>query len=442
MALREITDADLAEEAPATEAAAGPRLRRISYDDLAAPVVDMGPEARRARSLAPPAGGTVDPSPSGPIMNRAAFGLRDPDTGDPIFPGPQDVGGAPAVWTNNPEEAGDVMVQTGLLGHGAGTVASTALRAFGAPAAVQAIGAGAASGAAATGTAGGDPLLGAVLGGAFPAAAGAARGLARVAGRPNPVRDIGQGATKAPKRLREDVKFKAEQGNLAEVMGELPAARKAILTDARTNPGKAATTIDKVVSEATDGNSADFAAIQRQQGGVPLDPITARLEGLEGRLNQQGRGVAADAVGRIRADLIKRYGAEPGAKLSAQQIRNMRNDMGSVADPARTIKPNTKRQALAKVHEIFNKEIEDVAAETRGVDVEAMRKRNRQISTLIPVRDALRARAESESELSLGRRLKNVPGNAFRRGVRELDYALRDVPDLAPVIPISAPERK
>jgi len=142
--------------------------------------------------------------------------------------------------------------------------------------------------------------------------------------------------------------------------------------------------------------------------------------------------VAADAVNRVRTDLLKRYGADPEglatAKLSAQQIRNIRNDMGTVADPARTIKPNTRRQALQQIYSVLNKEIDDVAAETRGVNLKDFKARNRQISTLIPVRDSLLARAEAEADFGIMKRAKAAPGNAVRRAIREVAYDVSEAP--------------
>lgn len=272
--------------------------------------------------------------------------------------------------------------------------------------------------------------LGTIARGATPAAA-AARAEARLP------KDITAGATKRAKNAVKFANERGEGGGIAQVADELPEVGKALKTQAKTNPGAAHETTAKAVDELTDANSADFAAIQRQHGGVPLQPIAERLAGLEERLNAQGKGVSADAVNRVRTDLLKRYGSGPEgletAKLTAQQIRNIRNDMGTVADPARSIKPNTKREALAQVYGILNKEIEDVAAQTRGVKVDKLRARNRQISTLIPVRDALAERAEKLADREvpgLTTRLKEGAKNARARAGREIDYQLSRLPQI------------
>jgi hypothetical protein len=228
----------------------------------------------------------------------------------------------------------------------------------------------------------------------------------------------------------------AGEGNaeIAKVADELPGVGKALRTQAKTNPKAAHDVTDKALTDLVDKNSADFAAIQRQHGGVPLQPIAERLAGLEERLNKQGRGVSADAVNRVRTDLLKRYASDPNVgladvKLSTQQIRNIRNDMGTIVDPARNIKPNTRRDALSKIYSILNKEIEDVAADTSGVDVNALKTRNRQISTLIPVRDALAERVDKllDKETSLfdiPGLIKKYPGKMAKAAVRRLDYNL------------------
>lgn len=349
--------------------------------------------------------------------------------------------------------ANDIIGQgivTGLPAHGASVLAGTALKALGAPAAVERIGAAAVGGGTASKLAGGDFGPGALLGAAFPAAGALAR---RAGAVRNLTKEVTKGATKAPAKQANEVKFRAreEGGTLHEVLAEVPEARRAVMTQAKTNPGAAEKTLTKVVDDATDLNSADFAAMQRQHGGVNLAPINDQLKGLEERLNLQGRGVAADAVGRFRRDLLKpkRYGLEGKVltdeqiatqKIGAQSLRNIRNDLGEKIQPAngKPIRGNNRRFAEARIMGVINKEIEDVAANTRGVDVNALRTRNRQISTLIPVRDALRARAESQAELPLTTKLKKAPGQAIRRGVRELTYDVGELPDVSPVAPIGA----
>jgi len=446
----------------------GPRLSAADLEGaevVSAPSANMGPEARRARGGGSPSrpreltseeAGTM----AGPIKTEGGlvgstgmrFGARAEQSpemaalspGEEVrimerFPGrgsgvlgqfgqPKTLHVGPATG-----EMTDPLVQMGTaaaLGIGAGAP----LRAI--PGIGGVLGS-AMEGGTANKSLGGDFTSGALLSG-IPAAIAPA---ARVIGGRNVVKEINKGITKAPIKLRNDVKFTAGDGgaDLTEVLGELPAARKAVTTQARTNPGGASATLTDVIEPLTDANSAAFAAIQRQHGGVPLRPIVDKLEAMERRLNLQKRGVEADAVGRARADLLKPKRHDlPGAeltpqqidelKISAQGIRNIRNDLGDVIDPARTIKANTKRKAQARIYSVLNQEIDDVAANTSGVNLAEFKARNRQISTLIPVRDALAARAESEGERTLMQKAKALPGKAASRTAREIGYRLGGVP--------------
>lgn len=281
------------------------------------------------------------------------------------------------------------------------------------------------------------------LGAAVPGVTGASE---RVTARMTD--DIKRGETKAPARAANAIKG----DSLTEVVAELPEVRKALATEARTNPGAARKTTRATLDRLGKENNADFNAMQEQHGGVPLSDVATRLESIEADLNKQGHGVAADAAGRVRADLVKRYGKEPDvirrrlglpdeAMLDANQLRAIRNDMGDLAfPPGAMIKPSNKRFALGKVYGAYNEAIEAVAAKTKGVDVPALKKRNRQLSTLIPVDEALAARAEAEAPGFIAgakRTARNVPAQALRN----LDYRMSELarPGAASVAPSAAP---
>jgi hypothetical protein len=275
------------------------------------------------------------------------------------------------------------------------------------------------------GAAANDVLRGAVVGAvAAPVATAVGSGLARTGQRL--VKDIGKGTAKSTRlELRE------LESKLADTLTELPTARKALMTKARTNPESAMNDIDSTLTPITKENDLVFQAIQDQHGGVGLGDVVGRLTRLEVRLNKQGHGTAADAAGRVRDDLLKRYGYEgkwtPDMKLTAEQIRNIRNDMGAKAFP--NFNPeqvNTQRAALGQIYGEYNKAIEAVAAKTKGVDLPALKTRNRQISTLIPVRDALEERVENAaiSDKTLFQKAKEVPVDILRRSTREIGYRL------------------
>jgi gas vesicle protein len=317
-------------------------------------------------------------------------------------------------------------------------------------------------GGAASKSMGGDFLPGFGLGGALGAAGLIARQMApsaaaaRAEARLTP--DINRGASKAvsaSKKLANDVKFQGNE-DIAQVADELPEVGKALKTQAKTNPKAAHKVTTAVLDDLSDAQDADYAKIQRQHGGVDLQPIAERLAALEERLNKQGFGDKADAVKRVRTDWLKRYAGDPSTgladtKLSAQQVRNMRNKLWRTADPTREMDPGDRRAAAADIARILNKEIEDVAADTRGVDLGKFRARNRQISTLIPVQKALADRVEKLADQEV--KLKDIPGLAFKAAkktgqaaVRRVDYGLSRIPiggELAPgrlpvAVPVSA----
>lgn len=362
----------------------------------------------------------------------------------------------------NEQEMADPLVQMGTataLGMAAGAVPVEAAELAGAPAAVVR-GAKAIAPSVETGVAnkamGGDFTTGAAIGGIVPALPYAAKGIGaarRAVGEgleQRMVKDITKGkrpGLNASKPTTEEVKALAgpDAERLAQTVRELPESRAAIMVTGKTNPARAAKVITHDIDAAVSETDGVVSAIQRETGGIPLKPYVDRLKALEDRLNLQKRGAEADAIGRVRADILKpkRHGLEGKAltpeqlaevKMSAQSVRNMRNDIGDLIDPTKTIDPNTKASAMDRVHRLLNKEIEDAAEATPGVDVEALRRRNRQISTLIPVRDALLERADklADRDLSIFGRAKELPGKAVRSVARRARYGAASFPEANP----------
>ena len=302
---------------------------------------------------------------------------------------------------------------------------------------------GAAEGAAASKMTGGDALPGALLGAGLGALGAAVRAstpaAAKARGTARLEKDIHSGVpgSAAGKEARDTIRAHGTE-KIGEIGEEIPSVGKALKTQAHTNPAAAQKAVDKALAKVNDANDAAYAAMQRQHGGMPLQPLAERAAALEARLNEMGLGVEADAVNRIRTDWLKRYAGDPNkgladVKLTMQQVRNMRNDLRKVADPTKTMDANTKRSAANRVANIMNKEIEDVAEQTRGVDVESLRMRNRQIATLTDVADTLEERAlkMEDSQAGLMTRVKRLPGRAAARAGREFDYQLGRLPDVA-----------
>lgn len=430
--------------------------------------VDMGPEARRARAgmgagprelddvQAGTSGGSLTAKPRTFEVAGRPFGVFTAEHApDPAGPAGEDytavrerhpgsgfgVLGAfgPAksltVSQGNPNEMGDPgaqMLTATALGMGTGGGARALGTAAGVPAKLVAPAVSALEGGTVNASLGGDFDTGAALGlvplaarAAGRAASGANAGRTMTAR--GTVKEITKGETKAPKGMIDDVKSAAEGGRLTEVLAETPAARRAVTVKAHTNPGGAAADIDKVLDAARNANDEVYAAIQRQHRGIPLQPILDRLGNEAEKLSLQGHGIPARALRRVRAFWEKEFGqGDPNRLLGAQQLRNMRNDLSDVIDPAKALEKNTKQHADLKVRDLLNREIEDVASNTSGVDVEALRANNRRISTLIPVRDALLERAESQADAPF--KLKSVPGKVIGRARREAQALVEDIP--------------
>lgn len=343
------------------------------------------------------------------------------------------------------ELEGDPLAQTvvtsAVLGP-LGTAAANMLRPAIGVAATPAVAAG--EGAISSKMTGGSAGSGALTGGALGLLGAGARGLspsaaaARQSARTT--KDITKGVTKASAGAKDDVLYAAGEGggNLARVERELPGTGRALQTKAKTNPAGAAEETVKALSDLTQQNDATYQAIQQYHGGVPVKSLVDRMYNLWGRLTNSKQGVAADAVKRYHDDLLERYGTSE--KFTAQDLRNVRNDIRGIIDPTRTIDPNTKRQAHAAIADELNGVIEDLASTTPGVDVAALKMRNNQISTLIPVQEALEERVAglADREARLLTRAKEAPRNMARRAAREFDSRMSRLapePVMGPVRP-------
>lgn len=427
--------------------------------------VDMGPEARRARaggSPSRPRDITAEEAGTSPgPIKLARFGDRQ-QASAPEDLGPNDqvttmerhpgkgfgvLGqfGRPKTLVVRPEqgEMADPLVQMGTataLGMAAGAPVGLVGGAAGLPANAIRVGTGMAEGAMSSKALGGDAKTGALIGGGLPALGIAARALR---GGRNPIGDIAAGKVKPAQALREELghgNVQAGERNLTEVLAETPKARRAVMVQSRTDPKGAAKAIDNVLDAAKSANDEVYAAIQRQHGGVPLVSVTDRLQRLRDKLNAQGDGIAADAVDRFRNDMLKRYATSGKVtgdlvvseqlKLGANQIRKIRNNAEDIAFGGgfKDISENTRKAAMAKIADAVDAEIEQVAANTSKVDLAALQLHNKQISRLLPVRDALQTRADLALDKGLFQRAKEIPGNAVRRTIRELDVGLENAP--------------
>lgn len=230
--------------------------------------------------------------------------------------------------------------------------------------------------------------------------------------------DVITGDTNASKRVGDKVRAMAGEDNqrLSSVLDELPDVKKTVALSAKSNPGKAEKVARGAVDKMTAENDGVFEAIQGQHGGVNLGSLVTSIAKQVTKARSSGKAISEDAAEAVRKDLLKRFGYEgkwtPEMKLTAEQVRNYRNDLGDVAfaGASPSMAANKKRTALADVYRAFSEGIEEVASKTEGVNLAAFKARNRRISTLIPVIDALSERAAKESG---GGKLKAVAKGAL-----------------------------
>ena len=328
----------------------------------------------------------------------------------------------------DPMEA-DPMAQSVALGMVLGPLGRAAANTL-APS-IGAIPAGAATGAAeaylgakSTGAPAGEATaFGGLFGGIGGAASGRPSAKAAAANDAQMVKDVKRGATKAPKAMADDVDFRADQ--LIDSSKDSPELRKSLVTQARSNPAAAERATQGSLDLDVAANDRVFDAIEQHHGPVPLNVVTDRLAGLEARLYQEGHTVAQEATGRILDRLNRQYGGNAGSTLTAEQLRNIRNDLGDIAFPgvAKEARPNAARGALGDVYNEFNGAIEDIASTVPGVDVDALRASNRRISSLMPAQKALGERVSLEADRELG--MFGTAKDKLKKGATGINRRLR-----------------
>jgi len=416
-----------------------------------APPVDMGPTARAARGGGSPSrprdltaeeAGTL----SGPVSDRRVVGIgkrgyfspaqqpereaapetdyvrtaeQYPSGDEGLFRRITHQNAGPAktiiVSRGNQQEMGDPLVQMGTA-----TAAGMATGGLASELGVPALVARAAEGAVANKAQGGDLSTGAALAlvpnaasavraaaqtvRAAPAAAGAA--IRRIA-RSAPAR-VDQAAVRAA--LGEDALTQAktktantvaatEPERLREVFRRNEDLRGALHGEARANPEKAHAATSTTIAKADARLDNDYAAIDQRiaQGGkgtkVILADVRAGIADLKQKYIDRGELQKVDAVDKADAFLVRHY-KDDAAVLTASQLRGMKRELGKIGFSGDTTTPRSvKAEVHADLYAPVARQIEKLARSTPGVDVARFMADNRDVSTLIPIRDALNERA-------------------------------------------------
>lgn len=328
--------------------------------------------------------------------------------------------GRPRAHTTT-ELEGDPLVQGALAGAEGALVAApvAGLVGLAAPAAAPVV-SGFAGGATATAAQGGDArdiLVGGALG-AIPGAATSVRNLVRSApaavAERLPTEITGGARSKAAKQVvGSDI--------LADTLDAHPELKKVLGTPGDV-PKKAAAVSAKL-NELTEANDAATEAIAKHHGKIATDLPIARLQKLAELAEDAGDEVTRDAVAKT-IESIDSFSKGSGA-ITAQQLRGLRNGLAAKVQVAAPGSEAFSRQAQAAsaIKSELNETIADLAGDTPGVDVAALRARNRQIASLLPVKTTLEQQALA-AKLNPGETLTNV--------IRKPMHALADAIDAAP----------
>jgi len=431
--------------------ARGPAPDPLAWlDDAPAETVDMGPEARRA------AGGGSPSRPREVTAEQAGtsagmetqknevmrpFGARGYYTSS-IEPAPADrpqdytirqplPGGGVRLKTTvgNQNEMADPLVQMGTVtaaGMATGGLASE----LGAPALV----ARAAEGAAANKVGGGDASTGAALAlvpnvvptlraagqavKAAPAAADAA--LRRIArGAPAKVDQasvraaLGEDALTQAKTKTANAVATTEPERLRAVFSRNEDLRKALHGEARANPEKAHTATSTTIEKADARLDDTYRRIDLEQRAsatmpkVTLGDVRGEIATLKQGYLDRGELQKVDAVDKADAFLVRHY-KDDAQTLTATQLRGMKRELGKVGFSGDATTPRSvKAEVHADLYGPVAKQIEKLAGATPGVDVPRFMADNQDVSTLIPIRDALNERAVA-ARAGRGRRLMEM----------------------------------
>ncbi len=386
-----------------------------------------GDMAKLDAPLAPAAKPAGKPQPKSFTASDEELGISSPlaeETGEKtVFPGghsTHDLGRTRAHVTTELE--GDPLLQTlvaGSMGAALGAGAAGLTSAI-APAAAPLIG-GMTAGGSATAAQGGDTrdvLMGALLGGA-PGAASSVRALARqapeaVAAR-LPTEITGGGRTKAAKAV-------VGSDLLPDTLDAHPELKKTLSTPG--DPGAKAKAVTAKLAELTDENDAVTEAIAKHHGKISTDVPLARLQKLAETAEEAGDEVTRDAVTKT-IESIDGF-SKGGGTITAQQLRGIRNGLASKIQQAApgSAAFSKQGQAALAVKAAVNDAIADLAEKTPGVDVAALKARNGQIASLIPVQTTLE---EQAAKLKLDKGGEPLT-DALRAPMHKLANAIDTIP--------------
>lgn len=274
-----------------------------------------------------------------------------------------------------------------------------------------------------TGVAG---LAGLVLGAPLAYLGGAPE---RVRERAMSLQDIvqGEGDTAKPaKSLARKLAARAgdEGQNLAQALGQDPELEGKLSTTVARHPREALGAVQEALDRHKEATTPAYQAIT-DAGGVKLTDITGPMQKLKDSYLEGGNTPAAEAVDREIKSLASNYGGQQAenATLSGKQLQGLRNQIGQAAFESTPMASRAlKTQVKRDLYGAYRDAIEGAVSTLEGVapvDLKRFRAHNKATSVLLPLKDVLQDRAESEAtgaKSLAGRAMDFVGGEGAKPG--------------------------
>lgn len=211
--------------------------------------------------------------------------------------------------------------------------------------------------------------------------------------------------------IRKVRKLEAASGpddeKLRSLFGRDPDLYKTIATKARNSPGKALAAVDDTMSAKADRLDELYDKMVKSNRQVTPSDIAIEFDKVLGDRLKAGDLPAVNILRSERARFLSEYG-NFGA-LGADTMRGLKSTAGKSAFEGMPIPGNVKRD----IWNVYANAIEK-QAKGSGVDVGELRNLNRDMSVLIPAKDALqeRATAAAAGRQSIGAHLARGAASA------------------------------
>ena len=190
---------------------------------------------------------------------------------------------------------------------------------------------------------------------------------------------------------RSKVAKQAGSAVASDILDAHPELKKVLSTGDLTEKFNAT---GSTLNKLTSANDAVYDAIQAQHQGIPFEPVAAKIKVVAAQAHEAGDATLEDAA-QAAIDNLQRFtdvADKRGGIVSATQLRGVRNNLARRVQAINpTLGASDVQAAADEIKRAINDGIEDVAAQTKGVDVAALKARNQQIAGLLPVQRSLRA---------------------------------------------------